>query len=340
MPRRIRRRSTLLTTLASLVLVACTGGGSPSHGDTAWRVGQDTSSEAPSADARHSDCTAGGTGACLSADAAVDSSGDPPPACPADEMWNPTTGECVAEPETDGGVGDVPVPDDVPQRQDAEPVEPAGQEFGGPLVTSSVDTAVSHRDGVGLYWQSALSQFGDEALHRHLPNRPVVHLSAITDGDAEEGVDWTLPDEPAESRHFYRQYCAEAGEERCAEEGIDDEQATFALIMVGLHEAPEHGRASECTYGLIHGKTHCEFGRTLAPSPSAMILYAYRDFETQDYPLFEQLGLSAQGVPEGYHFVFLPSSEHGPGFWSFRFNEMQSDYVPFDSSAMFPMLYP
>lgn len=210
-------------------------------------------------------------------------------------------------------------------------------------IRSEADVPIEYDHGVGLYWQSALSQFGEQALHRHLPDRPVLHLSAITSRGGNVDPEWSVPDadELPESRHFCRNYCEQVGEDTCRQEGIDDDRATFALMMVGIHEAPESGRPSDCTYGQIRGKTPCDYGRLIAPSPAAMIMYAYRDFHSGNYPVFDQLGLPARELRQGYYFVFLPSHhEQSPGFWPFRFNQQRPRYVPFASSEMFPMLYP
>lgn len=335
----------ILLALGSLTVVGCTRQ-PETEKDTGWTIGADTSTGTPErgtdVDASTPPNCTEGPEYCLATDVSVDSSGDPPATCPDDDLrFDSDAGRCVPDDPRDVQPVDT-LPPDV--QSDTDPTDGVGREFQGPTIRSEADIPIAYDHGVGLYWQSALSQFGDQALHRHLPNRPILHLSAITSRGGNVDPEWALPDagELPESRHFYRNYCEQVGEDTCQTQGIDDDRATFALMMVGIHEAPDSGRPSDCTYGQIRGKLPCDYGRLVAPSPSAMIMYAYRSFAPGNYPVFNQLGLSdGDGkLQQGYHFVFLPSHDQGAGFWPFRYNQMQPDYVPFDSSSMFPMLYP
>lgn len=315
--------------------------------DTGWTIGADTSPEQPEpgtdVDASESPNCEQAPEYCLATDVSVDSSGDPPPACPDDDLrFDSDAGVCVPDDQRDVQLVDAPSADVQP---DTDPTTGVGQAFQGTTIRSGADVPIEYDHGVGLYWQSALSQFGEQALHRHLPNRPVLHLSAITSRGGDVDPKWSVPDadELPESRHFYRNYCEQVGEDTCRQEGIDDDRATFALIMVGIHEAPDDGEPSDCTYGEIRGKIPCDYGRLVAPSPSVMIVYAYRNFDPGNYPVFDKLGLPVGEhgeLQQGYYVVFLPSHERDAGFQPLRTSQTRPGALPFDSSSMFPMLYP
>lgn len=220
---------------------------------------------------------------------------------------------------------------------DTGPTHPTvGEPFTGPTVNGVSQVSVVQNYGIGLYWQSALSQFLG-APHRHLPNRPVVTLSRIRSPIGETNPIWKLPKSIDKKRHFYRNYCDEIGKQKCTNQGIDDDTASFALMMLAIHEAPVLGKASDCTYGLIRGKRQCDYGQTIAASPTHGIVYAYKKIDTSNFPVFNDLGLPAHTLPKGYHTMLFPP----------KGSSMKPDIIKgtgmaivFDPSAMFPMLYP
>ena len=220
---------------------------------------------------------------------------------------------------------------------DTGPTYPSvGQRFNGPTVTGSSEVSVEEDYGVGLYWRSALSQFPNEAANRRLPNWPVVTMSRISSPVGEADPIWKLPKAPPADRHYYKNYCEEAGEQTCSEQGIDDEKATFALMMLGIHRAPPSGKASDCKRGMIRHKTACDYGTSISPSPTHVLLYAYRKFNTANYPVFDQIGIPQTTVPKGYHYVLFPAKSSGQPRSILKGTELT---VIFDADEMFPMIY-
>jgi hypothetical protein len=258
--------------------------------------------------------------------------------CADGQMRNPITGECVVAdtgPEPDTGVPPDTAPDASP---DTGPTYPdVGQSFNGPTMTGSSDVATEQDYGVGLYWQYALME-AQRGPHQHVPNSPLVTLAKVRSQTGDKAPIWKLPKAPPEKRHFYQNYCEMVGHQECAKRGINDDEATFAIIMLGIHRAPRGGsKASDCTFGMIHRKTSCNYGRSVAPSPTQALIYAYRSFDTSNYPFFDQIGISQRIVQPGYHFLLLPQKDAGQTSDIFPGTQMG---VIFSSKEMFPMLYP
>ena len=163
-------------------------------------------------------------------------------------------------------------------------------------------------------------------------------MSKIRSQVGESDPIWKLPKSLPTDRHFYHNFCDKVGQQKCTDLGIDDDRATFAILMLGVLEAPADGsKPSDCTFGMIHHKTACDFGRTVAPSPSQALIYAYRSFDTSNYPLFDKIGISQRTVSPGYHFLLLPPKDAGQTPDIFPGTQMG---VIFSSREMFPMLYP
>lgn len=309
-----------LRTLAVAALVAglvptatgCTAGGSDGKD---WSYGSDETDDAGT-DTGSIDCGPGET---------FD---------PVSETCEPTSSPDTGVPTHDTGTTDTGSPTDEDTGPPTQPT--AGTSFEGPTVIANGDTPVEADHGLALYWKNALVQFGNHALHRHAGDQKIVDLARIQTPTGRQEFRADLPAQPAEKLHFYRNYCEEAGEATCADQGIDDETPTFALAMLGLHEAPTSGDASDCTWRMVYGKQTCDFGRVVAPS-RAILLYAYRDFHTSDYPVFDHLDVEPAEVSSGYNLIVLPTDSGEFRVVSFA---RGLGGIQVSSQLMFRMLYP
>lgn len=186
------------------------------------------------------------------------------------------------------------------------------------------------KNDADLYWQTALDEFS-HGPHRHDPTRPVLDLAKIDGEPGTRNFEWHLPKTLPDDLHYYHDYRTKVGDESCNKRGIDT-KASIALVMVGVHEAPQNGKPSDCTYGTIYGKNRRDFGQSTAPS-KRLFMFVYRDLKAESVPILAKIGLQGS-LKEGWYTFRLDQ----PANVLLLGAPQMAPLTRFKSRQMFPML--